>query len=448
MRGTLFLLRYQGIQTPFTICRLSEPSESHSRNGATMTRSSQEDLEERIFTRLDPGGELGTMLAAFRPLTGNAFGRGLMRLLGGRDVDLDAAAAIDQQVQTLISGMARYIAVFTPLGWAPTKVAPVPVYEEALSIYDRSGSADMAEQVLVDGWNADGGLALRLRRLLNLGSDDEELTSVFRDRYSLVQKALGHHCNGAYEASVPIVLAQADGIVLELTGRQLFVAGKTKHLADSETLAGLPEGLRVLAPLLAESQRDTMTSGALRRHGILHGRELGYGTLINSTKCFVLLLAVMDWAEAPVQRLVEKRRTERETKYSGSTERDDQGCWLDRRGFGRAKKALEWVSLVQGGRLQHHGRCETDLAALPPEYGDWSRVEQAKLTMRASGDGQSYAAVRKVDGQNYWFGLGEKPGLGRWLFAGDFEPPADIAEVVWAGPMDDLPPDWAQADPE
>src|SRR5213082_1946032 len=126
MRGTLFLLRYQGIQTPFTICRLSEPSESHSRNGATMTRSNQEDLEERIFARLDPGGELGTMLFAFRSLTGNAFGRGLMTLLAGKDLDLDAPAAIDHQVHALVSGMARSIAVFTPLGWAPTKVAPVP----------------------------------------------------------------------------------------------------------------------------------------------------------------------------------------------------------------------------------------------------------------------------------------------------------------------------------
>jgi hypothetical protein len=262
----------------------------------------------------------------------------------------------------------------------------------------------------------------------------------------LVQKALGHHCNGAYEASVPIILAQADGIVLELTGRQLFVARRPEHLADNETLAGLPEGLRVLAPLLAESQRQTMTSGALRRHGILHGRELGYGTLINSTKCFVLLLAVMDWAEAPVQKLVEKRRAERETKYSGSTERDDEGRRLNRRGFARAKKALEWVSLVQGGRLHQHGRYETDLAVLPPEHGDWSRVEQAKLTMRVSGDGQSFVAVRKVDGQDYWFGLGEKSGVGRWLFAGDCEPPTDIADGVWAGPMDDLPPDWAQGD--
>src|SRR5207248_5719770 len=67
---------------------VSEPSESHNRNGAIMTSSNQEDLEERIFARLDPGGELGDMLSAFRSLTGNAFGRGLLRLLGGRDIDL------------------------------------------------------------------------------------------------------------------------------------------------------------------------------------------------------------------------------------------------------------------------------------------------------------------------------------------------------------------------
>ncbi len=411
-----------------------------------MTRSNQEDLEERIFARLDPGGELGTMLSAFRALTGNALGRGLLALLADGAVDLDTFAAADNQIQALVSGMARSIAVFTPLGWAPTKVAPVPVYEEALATYDQTNSTDVAEQILVDGWNADGGLALRLRRLLNFGSYDDHWTSIFRDRYTLVQKALMHHCNGAYEASVPIVLAQADGIVLDLTDKQLFSRRHAEGLVDSETLAGLPEGLRLLVPLLAENQDQTTASGVLRRHGILHGRELGYATLINSTKCFVLLLAVMDWAETPVQRLVETRRTERETKYSGSTERDDQGRWLDRRGFARAKKALEWLSLVQAGRLRQHGQYETNLAALPPEHGDWSRLEQGKLRMRVLGDGQSYIAVRKVDGQDYWFGLGEKAGAGRWLFAGECEPPMDLTDAVWTGPLDDLPPDWAQAD--
>ena len=53
-----------------------------------MTRNAQEDLEQRIFARLDPGGELGTMLSAFRALTGNALGRGLLTLLTDREVDL------------------------------------------------------------------------------------------------------------------------------------------------------------------------------------------------------------------------------------------------------------------------------------------------------------------------------------------------------------------------
>src|SRR5436190_14787411 len=53
-------------------CKLSEPSESHNRNGRTLTRSTEEDLEERIFARLDPGGELGTMLSGFCALTGDA----------------------------------------------------------------------------------------------------------------------------------------------------------------------------------------------------------------------------------------------------------------------------------------------------------------------------------------------------------------------------------------
>ena len=116
-------------------------------------------------------------------------------------------------------------------------------------------------------------------------------------------------------------------------------------------------------------------------------------------------------------------------------------------GVRACEKGLDWLSLVQGGRQHQHGRFEADLTALPPEYGDWSRLEQGKLLMRVSGDGQSYVAVRKVDNQDYWFGLGEKSGVGRWLFAGESEPPMDVTDAVWAGPLDDLPPDWAQADP-
>src|SRR5260370_25821223 len=90
-----------------TIAHVREPSQSHSKNGATMTRSNQEDLEERIFARLDPGGELGTMLSAFRALTGNALGRGLLALLTDGAVDLATAAAIDHQIQALGRGIAR-----------------------------------------------------------------------------------------------------------------------------------------------------------------------------------------------------------------------------------------------------------------------------------------------------------------------------------------------------
>src|SRR5260370_33881485 len=54
----------------------------------TMVRNAQEDLEERIFARLDPGGELGTLLSALRALTGNAWGRGLLGLLAHGAVDL------------------------------------------------------------------------------------------------------------------------------------------------------------------------------------------------------------------------------------------------------------------------------------------------------------------------------------------------------------------------
>lgn len=140
-----------------------------------------------------------------------------------------------------------------------------------------------------------------------LGIGNNELGAFFAERARLIEKALWHHNAGAFEASVPIVLAQIEGVVFDMTrGKSGFFSrkGDSTHLRDSSTVAGMDEGLAALQVVFGAPANTTTISGAISRHGILHGRELGYDTIRNSTKCFVLLLAIVEWAQPRARAMV------------------------------------------------------------------------------------------------------------------------------------------------
>ncbi len=251
--------------------------------------AAKEALEGELLRRLDPGGELGTLIRSFDSTVGRGFWLAAGRLLG-TDV-----GELVTQVKDLLSTTSGSILAFAPLGWAPTDRNPADVYAEAWRIYETTQSLDEAERVLGEGWNSGDWLRIGVMPLQGVSAGDDQLGPVMQARWRLVEKALGHHQAGAYEASVPIVLAQVDGIVRELTGSDFFSKKSLvePHLLNDDSLLGIPEGLRPLRALFAEDVRDSGANGKLSRHGVLHGRELGYDTLINSTKAFVLLNAVV-----------------------------------------------------------------------------------------------------------------------------------------------------------
>lgn len=206
-----------------------------------------EAVERDIFRRLDPGGELGEMLRAFEPLIGSLLGRAILRVL---NVDLNEAQRLLSEPNELIHSMTEAIAVFAPANWAPSSQVPVEPYRSALTLYRRTHDLAAAEATLVEAWNEPRRLRILLRSLIGIGANHEPLQEKFRLRWRLIDKALRHHEAGAYEASVPIVLAQIDGIVWDLAeGQAGFFSGNPSFLVDEVTIAGLPEGLNVLRKL-------------------------------------------------------------------------------------------------------------------------------------------------------------------------------------------------------
>jgi hypothetical protein len=273
-----------------------------------MARSEAELIAD-ILARYDEDGSQRGMVAGLEALTGNPIGRLILNFTSVKVRQVKDL--LEQQRRLLISG-ARSVQLFAPRGWAPCGLTPQSMIEKALGAYDRMSSIDDAEAVLVEGWN-ESPVSLRFceTRLRGLGMVDEELGELCRARAELVEKALKHHQAGAYEASVPIVLAQIDGLVRDMTdGAYGFFSGLSDrgHLRDSTTLPGIDEGLEALQRYFGARQDITSSTGGASRHGILHGRELGYDTQMNSTKVLVLLLAVIEWAAPRAKGIAERRK--------------------------------------------------------------------------------------------------------------------------------------------
>ncbi|CAN5909238.1 hypothetical protein BH23ACT10_BH23ACT10_20600 [soil metagenome] len=248
----------------------------------------------------------------------------------------------------------------------------------------------------MDGWNQADWLRVAVMPLQAVGAGHEELYPVSQKRWRLVEKALDHHRNGAYEASVPILLAQADGLCRDLVGSktdmQFFTRhAKRQHFTDSSTIAGMPGGLEHLRPLFSDVTRKSDATGKLTRHGILHGRELGYDTKLNSTKALVLLAAIVEWAQANRREKVEELRRQHEARYAGSNATDHDGRRLDRRGFNEAKAALHALGTGEAVLFERHGR-----------YSDDPKGELGIPWILNLPEGSELAVNRSTDGRQFW----------------------------------------------
>lgn len=134
-----------------------------------------------------------------------------------------------------------------------------------------------AEAYLVDYFNADE-IHRQLRLLNGVGA--------FRSRMRLAQLAADDHAAGRYHASVPVVLALIDGLVSEVNENQRGFFAADVDLRAWDSIAAHDKGLNAIARIFQKTQRKTTTEpiSVPYRHGILHGRDLGYDNQLVATK--------------------------------------------------------------------------------------------------------------------------------------------------------------------
>jgi hypothetical protein len=311
-----------------------------------------------------------------------------------------------------VIALAEATLLFTERGWVISSFVPIDAYREAIGLRRSGASAEEVDDALTDAWNAPGGPLENLAaRLKVLGAADPALAAIAAQRARLVERAWVHHQAGAYEASIPIVLAQIDGITHDATisldrpkGRTFYSKGNSQaDVLDDATVAGIDYGLAAVRDWFSAAVEVSGGHGGGSRHGVLHGRDVAYDTKDNSTKCFVLLLAVWEWANRRLAGEAERRKQARYDQYAGSDDTDDNGWRLDRRGFTTARLRLSVVGSLQRQYRHERGKYATgyELALYP------AAIRQLKIT-----DFENIEI--EVHPDAYWASLRSESG---WVFS-------------------------------
>lgn len=396
-----------------------------------------DDLRTRaqIERIVDPGSYGALFLSAAQWLPDRFFEPQIAQMRG-----------VYTQQRRIIDITDRSIRLLVPRGWGFASV-DLSVLEQACALVG-GGEGDRADELLAEQWDGNHLSGRVIARIGVLGAPDRELLSMSRHRERLVRCAVEHHGAGRYEASVPILLAQIEGITADVSsGRQFFSRSpqRAADLIDENRLVTLKGSLSALQRYYSEGVTETIASGLLSRHGILHGRELAYDTRVNSAKALSLLDAVVDWAQPLSQSLAAERRLVRQQQNAGSQEVTAEGRRLDDREFAETRKALGLIRTSLMGVHRRKGRFLSSVlgqlrgvddffgCGLPVEHGvhlDVASDGQSAWTWRETITGWVLACALVAEGDRFT----------EWLYAAAEPPPGSPlgSPEVWSHEV----PDW------
>ena len=130
---------------------------------------------------------------------------------------------------------------------------------------------------------------------------EKDICARYPSRAALVHDAFGAHRSKKYNLSVPVLLAQADGMWWDRFGVNFFSRrGRTSF--QSTSLSNIQFSVfkvfygvfEKLAPLWASHSDRPADFDQLNRHQVLHGEVVDYGTEHNSLRA-ISFLAYLSW---------------------------------------------------------------------------------------------------------------------------------------------------------
>jgi hypothetical protein len=278
--------------------RLSADAAGVLRRLDEATRPSRERFQAKL-ARVAPAIEAGAAAA--------------QRALNAAADSLAPLYEAAQRYYEHLDRIARDLDQLVPLarrGWALSVfgllMAP-NAHERAAAV--ASTDEEQASDDLLDGWS-DPSAQLLACSLVPYVYPPEQRPLATR-RQELLDRAVEHFREGRYEEVVLLIYSQLDGIFqdkadevgVEAFGR-LFSRRPVPGTGSEqfEDLVGRSETVLADEESFFLLIRDAMTTGIDRstlldhpsRHGVLHGRVLGYGTRLRAAQAFAFLAASME----------------------------------------------------------------------------------------------------------------------------------------------------------
>ena len=181
----------------------------------------------------------------------------------------------------------RFNSEFAKDGWIATSSLSAEVMRQALANTE-AGKPDQADKTILEWFTEDRIrlFAIQASRPFNKA----------RGRVDQLEEALTLTMERRYMAAVPLILIACDGLASDVLGTSPFEKNADLRVFDS--VVGHSTALPALIGTLAKGIRKS-SNKALDvpfRHGILHGRSLGYANEQVCYKAWLLMIAVVDWA--------------------------------------------------------------------------------------------------------------------------------------------------------
>ena len=181
----------------------------------------------------------------------------------------------------------RFNDAFADEGWIATQSLAADTMRRAVELHGDGRRAEAERQILA--WFSEANINLfAVKR-------SKQFDATGR-RWDQLREALRLTLEERYWAAVPLILIACDGLASDALGSSPFERDADLTLFDS--VVGHPNSLPTLIAKVTKGVRKSSGSDLSLplRHGILHGRSLGYANRVVCMKAWLLMVALVDWA--------------------------------------------------------------------------------------------------------------------------------------------------------
>ncbi len=194
-------------------------------------------------------------------------------------------AEILKQKEELENYPTKFNRYFSNDGWIVHDLLDFEIVKKAVDLYDE-GRVQEAKKLIMDYYSPKE----MDQRLLYLRHVHE-----FQTRIKFIEFALEDYKAGRYYSCVPILIMMIDGIVSDTIQKGFHAHNVDLNVWDS--LTATDTGIEVVKNIFQSPRKKTSLAEITLpfRHGILHGRDLGYDNYEVAAKCWAFLFVIRDW---------------------------------------------------------------------------------------------------------------------------------------------------------